>query len=41
VWGGNDGAALIEFDEHQRVAYLHWASAYESLLDKLRAWLGL
>jgi hypothetical protein len=39
VWGGNDGAAMLEFDEHERVAFANWVSAHESLFDRIRAWL--
>jgi hypothetical protein len=41
VWGGNDGAAVLEFDEQQRVAVANWVSAHESFFDKLRSWIGL
>jgi hypothetical protein len=41
VWAGNDGAALLDFDEQERVAYTHWASDSESFLDRLRGWLGI
>jgi hypothetical protein len=39
VWGGNDGAAILEFDVRERVAYADWVSAHEPLLSRLRAWL--
>jgi hypothetical protein len=41
VWAGNNGAAMLEFDEQQRVAFTYWARANESFLDKLRDWLGI
>jgi hypothetical protein len=39
VWAGNDGAAIIEFDQDNCVYAANWASENETLLDRLRGWL--
>jgi hypothetical protein len=41
VWAGNDGAAVVEFDESERVAFTSWVSANVSFLERLRGWLGI
>jgi len=39
VWGGNDGAAMIEFNERGRVSFKHWTDSPETWLQKLARWL--
>jgi hypothetical protein len=39
VWGGNDGAAVVEFDEQGRINQKMWAESPDSLRGKLGRWL--
>ena len=39
VWGGNDGAAVVVFDETGRVAQKAWVDNQEAFFDKVRRWL--
>lgn len=41
VFGGNDGAAILEFDPDERVVIKTWATERETFFDKLRARFGL
>jgi hypothetical protein len=41
VWAGNDGAAVIEFDETGRLANSAWVSGYLSFFDIVRGWLRI
>lgn len=41
MYGGNDGAAMVAFDEQELVAGRFWVRAEETWLDRLCDWLGL
>lgn len=41
VYGGNHGAAMIEFDKDGRVAIKSWRTERETFYDKVRTYFGL
>lgn len=40
LWLGDDGAAMIEFDEEERVTVKEWLSERDTLFQRFRDWLG-
>jgi hypothetical protein len=41
VWGGDDGAAVIIFDEHDRIVRKNRTDSPRTFLQKVRNWLQL
>jgi hypothetical protein len=39
VWAGDEGGALVDFDENKRVVYTYWTSAREPFFDRILEWL--
>jgi hypothetical protein len=41
VWFGEDGVAVILFDEGQRVVHRHWSTDHPSWIHRLRDRFGI
>ena len=39
VWGGDDGAVVIDFDEEGQIAFKTWTDSPDGLRALIRRWL--